>query len=62
MAYKHFRIGIFLRIVALCGTLALFLYLLQQTEFYATAAVAGIVAFALIFNLILYVEKTNRDL
>jgi len=62
MAYKHFRVGILLRIVALCGTLVLFLYLLQQTEFYATAAVAGIVAFALIFNLILYVEKTNRDL
>ena len=62
MAYRHFRVGVLVRIVALCGTLVLFLYLLQQTEFYATAAVAGIVAFALIFNLILYVEKTNRDL
>ncbi|HEY5615107.1 MAG TPA: ATP-binding protein [Bacteroidota bacterium] len=62
MAYRHFRVGVLVRIVALCGTLVLFLYLLQQTEFYATAAVAGIVAFALIVNLILYVEKTNRDL
>jgi len=62
MAFKNFRLVCTVRTVVLAATLALSLYLVLETELYATAAIAIASVIYQIGALIHYVDKSNRDL
>ena len=62
MDYRRFRLQCVARILALGGSIYLFLYLLLDTEYRATILVAALLIAYQIYALIHYVEKTNRDL
>jgi nitrogen fixation/metabolism regulation signal transduction histidine kinase len=64
MVYKRFRIVVLARVLLLSGTLHLFFYLLFKPAItlYATIFILGVIVVYQIYSLILYVERTNRDL
>jgi two-component system, NtrC family, nitrogen regulation sensor histidine kinase NtrY len=62
MVYRHFRIQVSGRVLALSATLGLFCYLLLHPAYRATTLVAGLAAAAQVWALIHYVERTNREL
>lgn len=62
MVYKSFRINCIIRILFLIGLILLFIYLLFNTELYVSTFIAGLVIIAQIYELIHFVEKTNRHL
>ena len=61
MIFKRFRLNCTLRLILLGATIFLFLYLLVQTQLYATVFIVGVLIIYQIFTLFHYVEKTNRD-
>lgn len=62
MIFKSFRIQCIIRIILLAVTVAFAVYLIFQTELYATITMIAVVIVAQVIVLIHYVEKTNRDL
>jgi len=62
MAFKNFRLVCTVRTAVLAATLALSLYLVLETELYATAAIVIAAVVYQIGALIHYVDKSNRDL
>jgi len=62
MAYKNFRIHCLARVILLGATIHLFFYLLAQTTLYATTLIVAALILYQIYALVVYVEKTNRDL
>ncbi len=62
MIFKNFRIQILLRVLAICALVYLFIFLLMNARLPATTAVCGLLAVFLIYDLIRYAEKTNRNL
>lgn len=62
MAFRDFRIGSLVRIVFLMLSLTCFIYLLLDTEFYATSGVLGLAVVLQVAELLHYVEKTKRDI
>ena len=62
MVYKNFRLMLIFRVTFLGGTFFLFFYLLKSTSLYAISFITGLLIIYQIYSLILYVEKTNRDL
>lgn len=62
MIYRHFRFHCILRVLLLGATIGLLAYLASRTTLYATIAIAAALALYQVYDLIHYVEKTNRDL
>jgi len=62
MIYKHFRFLCTIRILLLAATMFFFFYLILRTSLYAVTSITGLFILIQIVSLILYVEKTNRDL
>jgi len=62
MVYKNFRINCLIRIILLGATIYLLLYLYLQTALYATMLIVAAIIVYQIYALLLYVEKTNKDL
>ena len=62
MIYKHFRFSCTIRILLLAATMFFFFYLIFRTSLYAVTFITGLFILIQIVSLILYVEKTNRDL
>jgi len=59
---KNFRIGVIFRVTFLTVTLALWLYLIFQTQYYVTISLLFFVIVFQVYRLIKYVERTNRKL
>ena len=62
MIYKHFRFSCTIRILLLAATMFFFFYLILRTSLYAVTFITGLFILIQIVSLVLYVEKTNRDL
>lgn len=62
MAYKNFRVQCTIRILLLAGVLLLSVFLFAQTEFIISAVAVSALAIFQIFELILFVEKSNKKL
>lgn len=62
MVYKHFRVNLILRVLLLSCTIFLFFLLLFRTRLYGALIITGFLIIYQVYNLIYYVEKTNRDL
>lgn len=62
MAYKRFRLTVFLRVILLALFIGLFFYLLFKTQFFAALFITAALIFYQVYSLIHYVEITNRDL
>lgn len=59
---KNFRAGVIFRVIFLTVTLALWLYLAFQTEYYVTISLLLFVVVFQVYRLIQYVERTNKKL
>ena len=62
MVYKNFRINCLVRVIVLAVTVFFFLYLLLNTALHVTTFILGVIIVLEIVSLIMFVEKTNRDL
>jgi len=60
MVFKNFRLNCTFRVVLLCGTFSLFMYMIQNTQLYASLFVVGILFVYQVVALIRYVEMANR--
>ncbi len=61
MTYKNFRINIVIRILLLAAANFLFFYSLNW-DFRVTPVLIGVIIIFLVYSLIRYVDRTNRDL
>ncbi len=59
---KRFRFNVLLRALVLAGALYIFIYALEQEDWFMTTIFAGLGVVLSAVELIRYVEKTNRDL
>lgn len=62
MAFRNFRIGVVVRVVALVLTLLLWMYLVHNTGYYVSIAILAMVIISQVVHLIRYVERTNYKL
>jgi len=62
MVYNRFRINVAIRVLLLAGSLSIFVYLLRQTTLYTTAGIVGILAVYQFYELLKYLDRTNRQL
>lgn len=62
MGFKHFRLNCLLRILLIGATVALLFYLVLYTTLYASMAVVVLIGFAQVYGLIVFVERSNRDM
>ncbi len=62
MAYNRFRVRLLLRVGLLLLTMAATLLLIFQTQWYIAAACLCLFMLLLIYDLVHYVERTNRDI
>jgi len=60
MVYKSFRLNFILRIIALSATIFLFAFVLSKNNYFTTASLIFLVIIYQIYEMIKYVEKTNR--
>ncbi len=62
MGFKHFRLHCAVRTLMLVAVITLFVFLLTQTSLYASTCVVGFIILFQIWELIRYVDRSNRDL
>jgi two-component system nitrogen regulation sensor histidine kinase NtrY len=62
MGFKRFRLNCLLRILLIGATVALLFYLILYTTLYASMAVVVLIASAQVYGLIVFVERSNRDM
>ncbi len=62
MVFNRFRINCLVRILLIGASIYIFFFLLFRTSLYTALFILGIIILFQIFDLIRYVEKTNRDL
>lgn len=62
MGFKRFRIQVFIRVIVLAISLFLTIYLFVSKQLWVTSGVMVLAVIFLIFELIFYVERTNRKL
>lgn len=62
MAFKNFSVQVILRILLLFGLLTTEAYIIFVSNWPVTGIIIGILAIALLLEIIRYVTKTNRDL
>ena len=62
MVFNRFRINCFIRVLLIGVTIFLFFYLLYRTTLYTAFFILGVIILYQIYDLIHFVEKTNRDL
>lgn len=59
---KNFRLNILFRILMLTGLALLLAWVLVNTNWFFTPLVVGVVLILVVINLIMYVERTNKNL
>lgn len=59
---KNFRFSVVLRVLFLAATMALWMFLVFQTQYYATISILSFVIIFQVVQLIRYVEQTNEKL
>jgi len=62
MGFKHFRLNCLLRVLCIGATVAVLCYLVLYTALYASMAVVAITCVAQTYSLIVFVERSNRDM
>ncbi|PLW99059.1 MAG: ATP-binding protein [Marinilabiliales bacterium] len=62
MVYKNFRINVFARIFLLLITMMLITWLTVDSDLVITAVILGVIACFQVFELIRYIDKTNRSI
>lgn len=62
MVFKNFRLIIVARVALIVGTVLLFFYLLNNTDYYVSLTLTGILIIIEVVSLIHYAEKTNRKI
>lgn len=62
MVFKRFGVQVILRVAILFSVLALEAYVIFQTDWLVTGILMGLAALLVTFELLRYVNKTNRDL
>ena len=62
MVYKSFSINCIIRVLTIAASIYLFFYLLFQTSLYATTLIVALISIYLVYALLQFVQKTNRDL
>ncbi|PID89522.1 MAG: ATP-binding protein [Bacteroidia bacterium] len=62
MVYKNFRLNVIVRVILLSLVIFVFFLLYSSNSYYITPILAGGIVLFLIYNLISYVEKTNKEL
>jgi nitrogen fixation/metabolism regulation signal transduction histidine kinase len=62
MVYKTFRFNCIFRIILLAASIGLFFYLIFKTSLYSATFITGIIIIYQVYDLIHYVDRTNRDL
>ena len=62
MIYRRFRFIYSVRILLLVATVCLFVFMIFRTHLYALTIITGACIVFQAYSLLLYVEKTNRDL
>ncbi len=58
----RFRIGVITRVVLMFGMIGLFIFMIMNTQYFVSSALIGILIVIQVFNLIRYVETTNKQL
>ncbi|HNH30385.1 MAG TPA: hypothetical protein PKU71_13265 [bacterium] len=59
---SKFRLMVIVRILLLTATINVWIYVMRATELYVTMALLAVIVVYQIGSMIVYVEKTNRDL
>jgi len=62
MVFKSFRINIIIRVILLIASVLLFVYLIFKTSLNVSAFILGLFTVFLIYELITYIETTNKKL
>ncbi|WP_242916916.1 sensor histidine kinase [Pontibacter liquoris] len=62
MVYNAFRLKLLLRLFVLIGAIVLLLLVLYRTDWYVTAFCLGLLVVFEVYELMHFVERTNRDL
>ena len=62
MVYKNFRLNVFLRVILLLFTMMLITWLAIDSDLVITAVILGVIAAFQVFELIRYIDKTNRSI
>lgn len=62
MVYKNFRFNVLIRVILLLCVMFLITWLAWGSELIITAVILGIVALFQVFELIRYIDKTNRSI
>ena len=62
MILKNFRFRVIIRVILIAVCMAALIFALYQDQWYVASSVSFIFVFLLIFELIRYVEKINREL
>ncbi len=62
MIYKRFRFNCILRVAFLAATILLFFFLIFRTSLFAATFIVAVIILYEIYDLMRYVDKTNRDL
>jgi two-component system, NtrC family, nitrogen regulation sensor histidine kinase NtrY len=62
MGFKRFRLNCLFRILLIGATVALLLYLVLFTTLYASMIVVALIGIAEVYGLIVFVERSNRDM
>jgi nitrogen fixation/metabolism regulation signal transduction histidine kinase len=62
MVFRNFRLALITRLLLICATLFLFVYLTLHSEFYLTAILTSLVVIVQVYALFRYVDRMNSDL
>jgi nitrogen fixation/metabolism regulation signal transduction histidine kinase len=62
MVYKNFRLNVIGRVTIIAIAVFVFVWLYTSQSYYITPILTGVVILFLIYNLISYVERTNKEL
>ena len=62
MVFKRFRIQVVIRVILIGVFMAAFVFAIDQDKWYIATSISALFALLMIFSLIRYVERTNRDL
>ncbi|MEQ8361002.1 MAG: ATP-binding protein [Cytophagales bacterium] len=62
MGFKNFRLNVIIRVLVLAASIAGLIFLILDTQYYATMVGLGIFIIIWLGAIINYVEKTNRDI
>ena len=62
MVFKGFRIKVVIRVLLIGIFMALFVFSISQDQWYMASAISAILVFAIMAELIYFIERTNREI